>query len=218
MNAILHTLVISLALCLCTPSKAQTFAFGGSAVPASLTLSFGDGSSATIEAATQGWWSATQANFNGNTNIVTGHMFDIQWNDFFVFDLTGRAGTVLSAGIGLNTGIVAGSPAFSLWDVSTSLTALLNLDTAPSAEIYTDLGSGVAYTDSRIAITTGHTDIEIALDSAAIAAIEAALGGRFAIGGSANIDIPEPSSALLLVSVTVAGYLRRQASKRSALS
>ena len=64
----------------------------------------------------------------------------------------------------------------------------------------------------------GHTDIEIALDNAAIAAIEIALGGRFAIGGSANIDIPEPSSALLVVPVAMAGYLRRQASKRSALS
>ena len=218
MNAILHTLVIALALCFSTPSKAQTFAFGGSAVPASLILSFADGSTATIEAATQGWWSATETNFNGNTNIVTGRMFDIQWNDFFVFDLTGRAGTVLSASIGLNTGIVAGSPAFSLWDVSTSATALTNLDTAPSAEIYTDLGSGVAYTDGPIAITVGHTDIEIALDNAAIAAIEIALGGRFAIGGSANIDIPEPSSALLVVPVAMAGYLRRQASKRSALS
>jgi hypothetical protein len=218
MNKVLHAVVIAIVLCLATPSKAQTYAFGGPSDPASLILTFGDGSSATVDAAAQGWWSPTETNFNGNTNIVTGSLFGVQWNDFFVFDLTGRTGTVVAASIGLNTGVVAGTPSVALWDVSTSLATLQHLDTAPSAGIYADLGSGTAYSDT-FALTAGHADIAIALNSDAIAAIESALGGRFAIGGSANTDIPEPSSILLLLPMVAAmGYLRRQASKRSALS
>ena len=218
MNKFLHAIVFVAVFCLSAPSHAQTYAFAGQSTPASLILTFDDGSSATVEIAAQGWWSPTETNFNGNTNIVAGSLFGVQWNNFFVFDLTGQTGTVVAASLDLNTGIVAGTPSLSLWDVTTSLTALQDLNAVPNAAIYTDLGSGIAYSDT-IAITTAQADIGIALNNDAVAAIGNALGGRFAIGGSTSTDIPEPSPILLLLpSIATLAYLRRQISKRSALS
>ncbi len=218
MNRILYTLVFAIGFAVALPAQAQTYAFAGPSTPASLVLTFDDGTATAITAETQGWWSPTETNFNGNTNIVAGTLFGVQWNDFFLFDLAGHTGTLLTARLTLNTGIVAGTPRFGLWDVSTALADLQNLDAAPSAAIYADLGSGIAYS-APTPILGGHTDIDLALDGAAIAAIQGALGGRFAIGGSVATDVPEPATILVLLpAVAAAGYLRRQTSNRSALS
>lgn len=221
MKNVLHAIIIIVFSCLASQTHAQTFAFGGSTGSAVLTLTFDDGTSDAIAATSQGWWSPTETNFRGNTNVITGSMFGMRWNDFFVFDLTGLAGTVTAASLGLNTYFVAGMPDFALWDATTPLSALENIDTGPNGAIYADLGSGTLYS-AAMALTRSNTDIAIALNSDGIAAIHNALGGRFAIGGSANTDIPEPSALLLLfpglAALRAIRHRLRQASKRSALS
>ncbi len=221
MDKLLHTVAIIFFLSFTAQAHAQTYAFGGSTESAILTLTFDNGTSDAVEATSQGWWSTTAANFRGNNNVITGSMFGTQWNDFFVFDLTGLTGTVTAASIGLNTKYVAGTPSVALWDVTTPLSALENIDNGPDRAIYADLGSGTLYGDA-IPVTTGNTHISLALNSAGIVAVGNALGGSFAIGGSANTDIPEPSGLFpllpALTGVWAARYRFRQASKRSALS
>ena len=233
MHKLLHAIVLVISIAVSCQTHAQTFAFGGSSGTAAMTLYFSDGTSEIVGAAHQGWWSPTEANFQGNTNFITGSCFGIQWNDFFVFDLKAHSGMVVSASLDLNTWSVAGSPIVSLWDVSTPLATLENLNAKPNAAIYADLGSGTRF-GGGYRLTKSHTDVVIPLGSAGIAAVGRAMGGSFAIGGSANLPVPEPSAAWLLA-IALAGlgairfrgrfrgrypgrYPGRQAAKRSALS
>lgn len=216
-----HTIVFLVALCAAVQAQAQSFAFGGSTGPVSMTLSFSNGASEIVTAVDQGWWSPTQNNFAGNTNIITGNCFGVYWNDFFVFDFSGQSGTVVAASLDLNTFSVAGAPTFSLWDVSTPIATLENLDAVPNATIYADLGSGTRFSDP-LAITTGHADIGVPLNNAGVAAINNALGGSFAIGGSTNVPTPEPRGfwplTIAIMSLGAVRYRARQAAKRSALA
>lgn len=216
-----HAIVFAIALYVTAPAHAQTFAFGGSSGAGAMTLYFADGTSEVIGATDQGWWSPTESNFRGNTNTITGTCFGIQWNDFFVFNLTAHAGTVVAASLDVDTWSVAGAPSVSLWDVSTPLATLENLDAGPSAATYADLGSGTRFSNGY-SVVASNTMAAIPLDSAGIAAVNGSLGGTFAIGGSANLPVPEPAPAWLLA-VALAGlgavrYRPRQAAKRSALS
>jgi hypothetical protein len=225
MHKLLHAIVFVISLAVSYQTHAQTFAFCGSSGTAAMTLYFSDETSEIVGAAHQGWWSATQANFQGNTNVITGSCFGIQWNDFFVFDLKSHSGTIVSASLDMNTWSVAGSPIVSLWDVSTPLATLENLNAAPNAAIYADLGSGTRFSGGYTLIGS-NTDVVIPLDTAGIAAVSRAMGGSFASGGSANLPIPEPS-AVWLLAIALAGlgvirfrgrYWGRQTAKRSALS
>ncbi len=215
-----HAIAFLILLSLSSWAHAQTFAFSGSTAFGSLALSFADGQSTIITATDQGWWSPTEQNFVGNRNTIIGSCFGVRWNDFFVFDLTGQAGAVVAASLELNTGAVAGLPGMTLWNVSTSLAALENLNALPNAGIFADLGSGMQYS-AAFAISASNAAIAIPLNSAGIAAVNDALGGTLAIGGSAD-PIPEPASAGFLAVVCGAlaalRYRARQATNRSALS
>ncbi len=71
-------------------------------------------------------------------------------------------------------------------------------------------------------LTSCNIDIAIALSADGIAAIDNALGRQFAVGGSANTDIPEPPALHLLIPALLGIQAIRhracQTSKRSALS
>lgn len=218
-----HAVVLAIVLLASAQAHAQSFAFvfGGSGAPGIMTLYFADGTSDRVDTIDQGWWSPTEPNFDGNKNIITGSCFGIQWNDFLVFDLQPYANTVAAASLDLDTRYVAGTPMIDLWDVSTPLASLENLNSGPSAAIYGDLGSGTLF-GGGFRITTGNTGIAIPLNGTGIAAVNRALGHKIAIGGSANRPIPEPAAPWLLA-IAIAGlgavrYRTRQAAKRSALS
>jgi len=219
---LLYPYVIALLIFLSQPlhAQGQTYALAGSTDLGAIALSFANGQSEVITVTDQGWWSPTEQNFLGNTNVIVGSCFGVQWNDFFVFDLTGRSGTVVAASLDLNTGLVSGMPSLTLWDVSTPLATLENLNAAPNAAIYADLESGTRYSGTQT-ISTGGTSIAIPLNSTGIAAVNQALGGTLAIGGSAE-PIPEPAPigaiATVLSILAALRYRARQATKRSALS
>jgi hypothetical protein len=215
-----HAIALLMFLSLPCSAGAQTFAFSGSTEFGTLTLSFADGQSTVVTATDQGWWSPTEQNFVGNRNSIIGSCFGVRWNDFFVFDLTGLSGNVVSASLDLHTSGVSGLPSMTLWNVSTPLTALENLNAPPNAGIFADLGAGMQYSASY-AITASYASIAIPLNSAGIGAVNAGLGGTLAIGGSAD-PIPEPAPAGVMAAVFGAlaalRYRARQAAKRSAFS
>ena len=207
-------------------AHAQDFAFGGSGADGILTLTFSDGQTTSIGThtaasgnapATQGWWSDTLSNTYRGTNYITGHFADMRWNDFFVFDLAGLSGTVVEASLDLDTAAIAGTVTFSLWDVTTPLSALGNLGQGPNAAIYADLGSGILY-GGLYALTAAdnHQQQRFSLNIDGLAAVNTAVGGTFALGGSANTNVPEPGTVTLLtiaLAILAAGRHRRIAAR-----
>ena len=131
--------------------------------------------------------------------------------------LTSRdsAGTVVSATLNLqrfcgnresdpSCGIAPGGPAklpYNLWDVSTDPATLNARSNNPNFAIYNDLGSGVNY-GAFVLKTKGDPNhiLSLDLDPAAIAAINAAEGGFFSIGGAIPLSsiVPEPSTFILM--------------------
>jgi hypothetical protein len=142
--------------------------------------------------ANQGFWSDTQPNIDSNQNYMVGYAccstFPLLRN-FFSFDLTALpALDVISATLQLvRYGPGKGNEpleTYELFDVATDA-ATLNQNEGLNAAIFTDLGSGTSYGAFEVANTGGQESvIELGLNDAALAAIEAARGGFFSIGGS----------------------------------
>jgi hypothetical protein len=137
----------------------------------------------------QGWWSETLAATDSSANYAVGRngTGDILRN-FFTFDLAALSGfTVSAATLEVRRFIASGDPTLSykLSDVSTDA-ATLNNNTGVSASIFADLGTGTSYGTFLVPTTTGaSTDVlTFVLNAAAIADINAAVGGFFSLGGS----------------------------------
>src|SRR5690349_16724413 len=109
LKSVLFAAVI-VATAAATQANADYSAFGFSgAENQQLTLNFSGGGSVTLDTGgNQGWWSDTSFNQNGNTNYITGSLFDgaTKFNDFFVFDLSQLTGTVTSATLTLDTATI----------------------------------------------------------------------------------------------------------------
>ncbi|SDW40123.1 VPLPA-CTERM protein sorting domain-containing protein [Albimonas donghaensis] len=130
-----------------------------------------------------------------NTNIMTGRNGSVERRSYFLFDLGGISGTVTGASLSFAAGSAAAPDTGLYWsfDSSEILTAF-QVDTAPdtletapgSVAIFNDLGSGDVFGSG--ATSSGYnTDMNafsFALNGTALADIEAALGGEFALGGA----------------------------------
>lgn len=119
-------------------------------------------------------------------------------HDFFVFNLAGVSGTVTSASLMIfnppvgYSGPSAGLP-FDVFDVSTGVSALeaSHASNDPSGvTIYNDLGSGTLYGTQTVSQADDNNYVTVNLDSAALAAINAAVGQEIAFGGA----LQSPSS------------------------
>ncbi len=80
-----------------------------------------------------------------------------------------------------------------MWDVTTSA-AVLNANDGTSSAIFKDLASGIHY--GEVSVGPYPFLLEIPLNAAAIADINAAAGGFFSIGGTLS-PIPEPATIAL---------------------
>jgi hypothetical protein len=191
-----------------TPARADFYAYGFSGdINGRLTLDFSGGGSITTDTGTnQGWWSDIHPNLANNTDYVTGEITDAvgtgHFNNFFVFDLSGVSGTVVSATLTLFSETIFNGPmTFTLWDVTTPIAELENTAANPNAAIYTDLGSGILYGGGYVLNDSDSLRfLDFALNSDAVSAINNALGGPFAIGGTVVRAgaIPEPTSLVVL--------------------
>jgi hypothetical protein len=202
MRKLLLGTVAVLALGTATEAAADTaFGFSNFDVLQTLTLTFSDNSVASITAFNQGWWSTAETNNNSNFNYVTGTIGTSLFNNFFAFDLSNVRGTVESATLDLFTYQITGPLTYTNYDVTTPIADLVNKAGNPSVAIFNDLGSGIAYS-AGTAIDASDSDMAMsfALNGAAVAAINGALGGTFAIGGTVTgtvTEVPAPTALAL---------------------
>ena len=220
------TIAVVFAIASASVARADAYLFVFSTGPQTLTLTMSGGGTVTLSTnqsefnpgtPNQGWWSPGENNDNFNDNYGVGSTAGEphDHHNFFTFDLTGLSGTVVSATLNLqrycgnkesdpSCGFAPGGPAklpYDLWDVSTDPATLNAKSNSPNFGIYDDLGSGVNYGEYLMR-TSGNPDriLNFALDPAAIAAINAAEGGYFSIGGAIPLSsiVPEPSTLVMM--------------------
>jgi hypothetical protein len=135
----------------------------------------------------QGWWSPIDSNFNDNDNYFTGgYSTGDDHRNFFSFDLVGLEGPVVRAWLYVAKYVDwAGDPVetLTLYDVSTD-PAILNSNEGVSQTIFDDLGSGTVYGSFDVAVPgPPRSQWLFELNDAGVAAINAAAGGWFSVGG-----------------------------------
>jgi PEP-CTERM motif len=152
-----------------------------------------DAATIVIPATTSGWYSGTSSSGQNNENYLVG-MRGSEYRDFFVFDLSSLLGeTVASATLRLWNPIadppdqfydgydsVDPTETLELVEVTTPAASLLLGLPAPNT--YQDLGDGTAFATRVMSAADNGTNVEIALNAAAVTAIDNAIG-LFAIGG-----------------------------------
>jgi hypothetical protein len=161
----------------------------GVAVLGVLTLPGLRGGTLTFNAVDSGWYqNSTGANSQGlvgSANYFTGQFptpngFD--YNSFFVFDISGVTGTILSATLSIENGgagaVAGGSLTFNVGSVADSATSVES--TSPSTTIYNDLAGGTLY-GSDSGISAAGT-VLLNLDGAALTDLSSA-GTGFVFGG-----------------------------------
>jgi hypothetical protein len=150
-----------------------------------------------------GWYNSTGFHVDINNNYIVGFQGEyaqgvtpITYNDFFVFDLSNVTGPITSAVLSLHNpgcppcGYQSMSPTetYTLFDVSTPISTLeanhTGVGSPLAPEIFNDLGSGTIFGSRTVSAADNGTLVHIALNSDAVAAIDAHLGGMIAVGGS----------------------------------
>jgi hypothetical protein len=173
-----------------------------------------NGGAIVLNATNTGWYDQTGAGNSAESalnNYIAGICGssdgcsgdDLNYHDFFVFNLANLDNTITSAELSIGNDATDGyinpnpSETFDVWDVSTVITTLVAGSGGVSA--FNDLGSGTLYGSTSVNAGDDGTQVTITLDSAALAAINAAEGGNFAVGGAVVLGgVPEPTSMLLL--------------------
>ena len=162
--------------------------------------------STILQATSTGWWDSTGGHSASNPNYGVGDGNTApNHNDFFVFNLANVVGPITSAQLsignpstGFADGIPAGTSSLSIWDVSTPISTLI-ADGTGQIGIFNDLGSGTLYASRTVSAADDGTQVLISLNSSALAALNAAEGGQFAVGGALSVSsVPEPGSLVLL--------------------
>jgi hypothetical protein len=145
-----------------------------------------------IEWTDRGWYNESVFHDPNNTNYGVGDgrssfcrasCFD-DFRNFFVFDLSGVTQPIGSAKLALSLrayGSDHDSETYELHDVTTSIATLRN--GTGGVTPHSDLGSGSVYGGREITPADAFTEVEIMLNSSAIAALNSN-HGLFAIGGS----------------------------------
>ena len=141
----------------------------------------------SVTAANAGWFDAIGFHDGASTNYYTGATGQADFHggrvrSFFVFDLSGVSGQVVSAQLSARSYSGTGAPAMlSLYDVSTTPAALATTADA-ATQIFDDLGSGTVLGSAAVTDPTAAT-ITVPLSVDGVSALQAALGGTFALGG-----------------------------------
>lgn len=132
--------------------------------------------------ANQGWWSATHSSTDDNTNFLVGRTVDGDvLRNFFTFDLSHQTVPVTRAVLRLHMEYKTSQPAmaYQIYDVSTP-PEVLNRNVGTSSAIFDDLGSGTSYGFLQV---PDQQVLWIVLNPAGLAALNAARGGYFSLGG-----------------------------------
>ena len=142
-------------------------------------------SAQTIDASSRGWYNQTGLHNATNLNTLVGQgVATDRFRAFFVFDLGALARPAGSGVLRLEVEAYLGPDPMeyvALYDVGTNPDDLVLSQTGRS-DIYADLGGDVAYGGAFAQPSSVGTLLEIPLTPEAIAAINLAAGGRFALG------------------------------------
>lgn len=134
-------------------------------------------------------------------NYIAGRAFVVTRN-YFVFDLAPVTESISAARLKIEnpvtsfgSGYVSPDPTetFAVSDVTTPVVELQRRNTGRT-DIYADLGSGAAYGQQVVSGADNGGFVEIALNATAVAALNAASGGVFALGGA--VTTLRPASVL----------------------
>ena len=142
----------------------------------------------------QGWWTDFGYNDPTNQNYFTGYVPDFGiLRNFFAFDVPALGGQISTAEFQVSNPFYASSDPtenYVLYDVSTPITDLVGGAAGGRTDIFDDLGTGQSYGSRVFSSADDGAIVTIGLDAAAIAAIQAAQGGQFALGGAlTTIDV-----------------------------
>jgi PEP-CTERM motif len=151
----------------------------------------------TLSAVNRGWYDETGSS-NGSTagnNYIAGDCGGAvcagdtgEFRNWFAFNLAGISGPVVAARLLLDipanngyTSTSAASETYTVFDVSAANLGLLG---SSSLAVYGDLGSGTTYATFLVTAAANGTTASIILNAAALANLNAALGGLFGFGGA----------------------------------
>ena len=164
-----------------------------------------------------GSWNSKNFTHAGGTNYIVGDcMVDcgssdhINFNNYFIFDLSSISGTILSASLNLYSYTVSNdSLEYLLFDVTSPLSDVHAI--GPNAAVYNDLMSGISYGSFVYNTSDSNLFRSITLNSAGINALNSAVGGDFGIGGTTISPVPEPEAyAMLLTGLGLLGFMARR--------
>ncbi|HEY8154891.1 MAG TPA: hypothetical protein VII72_12250 [Myxococcota bacterium] len=144
-------------------------------------------SAQTIDASSRGWYNSTGLHTAANLNTLVGQgTSTVRFRSFFVFDLATLTRPAGAGVLRLELESYLGPDPMeyvAIYDVSTDPADLV-LDQTGRTDVYADLGGDVVYAAGYATPADVGAVIEFPLTPEAIAAINAAAGGRFAVGVS----------------------------------
>ena len=188
----------------------------------------------TIEASAKGWL-REDGSHNPNNNYIVGYCANCggyMYNNYFTFDLSNIDFAITSAVLSVGNGFdyYGGDlSTYSLFDVDSSILSLgvprIPGD-ASGITIFNDLQSGSLFGSRSITSVVANSQVDTTLNGSALAALNAAVGGDFAIGGTLRPGreipgvptggVPEPATwALMIAGFGLAGTMLRRERRAS---
>ncbi len=143
-----------------------------------------------IEFTDSGWYVQDGLHIATIKNYLAGRSTgNVTLHNYFVFDLAGVTDPIVGAELRLfnpENGFTGAPRDYTLFDVSTPIPTLSASHPQRDPEgiaIFNDLGSGTVYGSRGMSEADNNTIITIDLNADALAALNAARGGQFALGG-----------------------------------
>lgn len=152
----------------------------------------------TLPVADAGWYNAAGAHDPENNNYIVGFHAPgaTELRNFFLFNippLTRAPGAAVLRLYTFTVNSVDGAETLQLREVTTPVNTLTSGAGAGIEGVFTDLADGTNFGSRGISQTEANTFISIPLNAQALAAIYAAAGESWALGGSISTLSPTPS-------------------------
>lgn len=173
-----------------------------------------DSGSVVIQASKTGWYQDTGLHDASNSNYLTGFCgssdsclgIDRDYRSFFAFDLSNVSGSILSASLSIGNptdGFISteASLILNIFEVVTSFDEVV-ASHFDAVDIFADLGDGTLFGSYTATSADNGTHVPIDLNSAALMALNEAIGSNIIFGGAVGpqgvTNVPAPASLALL--------------------